>query len=242
MREDLARIVRDLGDALRAEADLPSGAHVLAPRAAPRSAPAGDRLLEIADAVRACTRCPLCRTRTNAVPGEGSPQTPLMVIGEAPGATEDRLGRPFVGAAGNLLDNMLKAIQIARDEVYITNVLKCRPPGNRDPEPAEKAACRGFLMAQIAAIRPKVILALGRHSAHLLLNTTRGILSLRGTEHAFEYDGGKATLLPMVHPAYLLKNPAAKRDAWEDMQLLHRRLREATGDWPPPIPPRPAKG
>ncbi|MHC4473013.1 MAG: uracil-DNA glycosylase [Planctomycetota bacterium] len=235
MREEIARIAADLRRALEAEADLPLAEHVLVPRAKPRPPPAHRTMERIAAEVRSCVRCSLCRGRTHAVPGEGPPDARLMVIGEAPGGDEDRQGRPFVGRAGALLTKMLAAINVRRDEVFIGNVLKCRPPKNRDPKPDEVAQCRRYLMAQIAALRPSVILTLGRFSAQLLLGTTRGILSIRGTPRPFPYEGGVATLLPSLHPAYLLRNDAAKREAWEDMKHLHRMLRERTGDWPPPI-------
>lgn len=235
MSRDLARIAEDLARTLAAEADQPGADGILVPRAKPRVEPKEALVERIAAAVRDCTRCGLCRTRTNAVPGEGSADAPLMIVGEAPGADEDRQGRPFVGRAGELLTRMLLAINVEREEIFIGNVLKCRPPNNRDPAPDEVTECRRYLAAQIRTIRPAVILTLGRHSAHLLLETTRGIMSLRGTPQRYRYEGGEAILLPTLHPAYLLRNPAAKREVWEDMQTLHRLLREATGDWPPPL-------
>jgi len=234
VREQIARLVRDLRTALAAEADLPAAAHVLVPRAEPRTPPAEAALAAIAAEVRACVRCELCRTRTQAVPGEGSAGARLVVVGEAPGADEDRQGLPFVGRAGEMLTNMLAGINISRDEIFIGNVLKCRPPGNRDPSPREVAECQRYLRTQIAAIRPLVILTLGRFAAQLLLGTTRGILSIRGTPRPFRYDGGVAVLLPTLHPSYLHRNPAAKREVWEDLKQLHGILREKTGDWPPP--------
>ncbi len=235
MREELSRIVHDLGDALRAEQDLPTGAHLLAPRAEVRRPKASDTLERIAAAVRVCARCRLSRTRMNAVPGEGNPESHLVIVGEAPGAQEDRQGHPFVGKAGDLLTKMLAAINIAREEIFIGNVLKCRPPENRDPAADEMSQCRRYLMMQIAAIRPKVILTLGRVATQLLLETTQGILSLRGIQRTFKYHEGEAILLPSLHPAYLLRNASAKRDAWEDMKTVHRLLRAATGDWPPEL-------
>lgn len=237
MSGDLARLARELAATLAAEADQPGAAGILVPRAKPRVEPKAALVERIAAAVRACTRCDLCRTRKNAVPGEGSADAPLMVIGEAPGADEDRQGQPFVGRAGELLTRMLVAINVPREEIFIANVLKCRPPGNRDPAPNEVAECRRWLALQVRTIRPAVILTLGRHSAQLLLETTRGIMSMRGTPQRYRFEGGEATLLPTLHPAYLLRNPAAKREVWEDMQTVHRLLREATGDWPPPLDP-----
>jgi len=239
VKREIARIAADLRRALQAEADLPPAAHVLVPRAEPRKPPAaeGPTLDTIADEVRSCVRCALCRTRTHAVPGEGPADSELMVVGEAPGADEDRQGRPFVGKAGQLLTRMLAGIKIDRDEVFIGNVLKCRPPGNRDPLPDEVAQCRRYLMAQIAAIRPAVLLSLGRFSTQLLLGTTRGITSLRGAPRPFSFEGGTTTILPSYHPSYLLRSPAAKREAWDDLKLLHGMLRERLGDWPPPLGP-----
>ena len=235
MREELSRLVRDLKDHLEAEMDLPTGAHLPVPRAEPRLPKASETLARVAAAVKTCARCRLSRGRLNAVPGEGNPESPLFLVGEAPGAEEDRQGRPFVGKAGELLTKMLKAINIEREEIFIGNVMKCRPPDNRDPAADEVAECRRYLMMQIAAIRPKVILTLGRVSTQLLLETPQGILTLRGVQRPFRYHGGEAILLPSLHPAYLLRNAAAKRDAWEDLQTVHRLLREKTGDYPPPL-------
>ncbi len=235
MREELSRLVSDLKDTLAAERDLPTGAHFLTPRGEPRRPKASDTLSRIGAAVMVCARCRLSRTRCNAVPGEGNPESPLLIVGEAPGAEEDRQGRPFVGKAGDLLTKMLKAIHVEREEIFIGNALKCRPPQNRDPAADELAECRRYLMMQIAAIRPKVILTLGRVSTQLLLQTSQGVLSLRGMQRPFPYHDGEAVLLPSLHPAYLLRNPAAKRDVWEDLKTVHRLLREATGDYPPPL-------
>jgi len=235
MREELARLVSGLKDTLAAERDLPTGAHVLTPRAEQRRAKASETLDRIGAAVKACARCRLSKTRCNAVPGEGNPESPLVIVGEAPGAAEDRQGRPFVGKAGDLLTKMLKAINVEREAIFIGNVMKCRPPDNRDPAADEVAECRRYLMMQIAAIRPKVILTLGRVSTQLLLETSQGILTLRGIQRRFKFHDGEAILLPSLHPAYLLRNAAAKRDAWEDLKTVHRLLREATGDFPPPL-------
>jgi DNA polymerase len=230
--DDLRRIASDLRRALAVYGEDPAKEHVVIPKAAPTPA---RTLARIARTVRSCTRCRLCRTRTRAVPGEGSPTARVMFVGEAPGADEDRQGRPFVGRAGDLLTDMLGAIKVDRKEVFIANVLKCRPPKNRDPSADEQVECRQYLDDQIAAIRPRFLVTLGRVPAHLLLKTSRGILSLRGSEHSFAYPGGTATLIPMLHPAYLLRRPEEKRKAWEDLKLLHRLLREETGDWPPPL-------
>jgi DNA polymerase len=144
-----------------------------------------------------------------------------MFVGEAPGADEDRLGRPFVGAAGHLLDKMIVAMGLARDQVFIANIPKCRPPGNRDPQEREVAACLPYLRAQIALIRPEVICSLGRHASHALLERKDPLGALRG--RFFEYRG--TLLLPTFHPSYLLRTPADKSAAWKDLQQIMRRLR-----------------
>ncbi len=169
------------------------------------------------EAVNICTRCRLSETRSNAVFGVGNRTADWMVIGEAPGAEEDRQGEPFVGRAGQLLNAMLKAIGLARDEVYIANILKSRPPQNRDPKPDEVAACEPFLLRQIQLIQPRIILALGRIAAQNLLKTATPIGKLRGQRYTY-----RGTTIPLVvtyHPAYLLRTPAEKRKAWEDLQF-----------------------
>lgn len=172
----------------------------------------------------ACTRCKLHGLgRTQVVFGVGNPDADLMFVGEAPGADEDRQGEPFVGRAGQLLTKIIEAIHLTRDQVYIANVIKCRPPGNRNPEWDEVAACEPFLFRQIDIIRPKVIVALGKFGAQTLLRTEEPISRLRG--RIFEYRGGK--LVPTFHPAYLLRNPASKREVWEDLKLVKRLLMEA---------------
>jgi DNA polymerase len=173
----------------------------------------------LAAAVAACTRCELHKTRTQAVLGVGDRHAEWLVVGEAPGAEEDRLGQPFVGQAGKLLDAMLAAIGQARGRnVYIANVLKSRPPGNRDPRPEEVAACLPYLERQIDLIRPKIILALGRFAAQSLLRTDTPIGRLRGRVH--EYRG--VPLVVTYHPAYLLRNPADKAKVWEDLVLARK--------------------
>jgi DNA polymerase len=153
--------------------------------------------------------------------GEGNPRPRLVVVGEAPGAEEDATGRPFVGAAGKLLTKMLAAIGLAREDVYICNLLKCRPPGNRDPRPDEVASCKPYLRAQIEALAPELILALGSPATRELLRTERGITSLRGRV-ARSPEGWR--VLPSYHPAYLLRHAPAKREAWEDLQKVAREL------------------
>lgn len=175
-------------------------------------------LSQLAQQIAGCTRCKLAPGRHLTVPGEGAPRARLMLIGEGPGGEEDRTGRPFVGAAGQLLDRILdKGMGLRREEVFIANVLKCRPPGNRDPEPDEVSACLPFLEAQIEAVGPELLLALGRHAAHALLETGASLQSLRGRIHT--RPNGNQAVLVTFHPAYLLRNPAAKKDCWQDIQL-----------------------
>ena len=174
--------------------------------------------------VNECRACGLCKQRKQAVFGVGSETGPWLFVGEGPGADEDEQGEPFVGQAGKLLDAMLAAIGIRRGrEVYIANVVKCRPPGNRTPTPEEAAACAHFLDRQIALIRPKVIVALGKTAAMRLLETESSLGSLRGRTHRY----GETPLVVTYHPAYLLRNLPDKAKAWEDLLLARRVLREA---------------
>jgi DNA polymerase len=175
--------------------------------------------------ILSCTRCALHKTRTQGVVGVGPQRTDWMVIGEAPGAEEDRRGEPFVGRAGHLLDAMLHAIGLSRGtNVYIANVLKSRPPGNRDPKPEEVAACLPYLMRQIALLRPRLMLAVGRIAAQNLLNTDMPLGRLRGQVHHF---GELNTpLIVTYHPAYLLRTPADKRKAWEDLKFARNVFRQ----------------
>ena len=168
-----------------------------------------------------CSRCKLCTLgRRQIVFGVGHPKAPLMFVGEAPGEDEDKQGEPFVGRAGQLLTKIIEAIGLTRDQVYIANVIKCRPPGNRNPEPDEVAACEPFLFRQIETIKPRVIVPLGKFAAQSLLKTTDPITRLRGRE--FQYRG--TVLIPTFHPAYLLRNPSAKREVWEDMKKVRALL------------------
>lgn len=167
-----------------------------------------------------CTRCKLCEKRTRIVFGVGDPNARLVLVGEAPGREEDRQGEPFVGEAGQLLDRILFAMGMKRSEVYICNVEKCRPPGNRDPEPDEIAACEPFLQRQLAAIEPEVIVSLGRIASQALLRDQTPISRLRGNWR--EYQG--IALMATFHPAYLLRNPTSKREVWEDMKQVMQRL------------------
>ncbi|WP_240356235.1 uracil-DNA glycosylase [Myxococcus eversor] len=163
-----------------------------------------------------CRRCKLCTGRKNIVFGTGNPRAELVFVGEGPGENEDLQGVPFVGAAGDLLTKMIEAMGFRRDDIYICNVVKCRPPGNRNPEPDEIAACEPFLRAQLAAIQPKVVVALGKFAAQTLLRDSTPITRMRGAWRVYE----GIQLMPTFHPAYLLRNPAEKRKAWEDLQAV----------------------
>ena len=167
-----------------------------------------------------CTRCKLHTGRNQIVFGVGNPSADLLFVGEAPGADEDMQGVPFVGRAGQLLTKIIEAIGLTRDEVYIANVIKCRPPGNRNPEPDEVEQCEPFLFRQIDAIKPKVIVALGKFAAQSLLRSAEPISKLRGREFPFR----DAVLMPTFHPAYLLRNPSAKREVWDDMKRVRELL------------------
>ncbi len=180
-------------------------------------------LSDIEQSIAACTACPLHTTATRPVPGEGNPDADFVCVGEAPGQNEDESGRPFVGPAGQLLDKILGAIELRREDVFICNVLKHRPPGNRNPLPAEVHACRPFLEQQLAVLKPRVILALGTFAAHTLLNTTQSLGALRGQVHW--YHG--VPLIVTYHPAALLRNEAWKRPTWQDVQLA-RRIHDAS--------------
>lgn len=174
------------------------------------------------DAVKKCSACRLHQTRTQTVFGVGNEHARLMIIGEAPGYYEDQQGEPFVGQAGQLLTAMLKAIGLSREEVYIANILKCRPPNNRDPLAEESTQCTPFLLQQIHLIQPKILLALGRIASHYLLKTSSALESLRGKIHTDAHTA--KPLIVTYHPAYLLRNPADKKKAWVDLQFLQRTL------------------
>jgi uracil-DNA glycosylase family 4 len=174
-----------------------------------------------------CTRCKLHTTRHSIVFGVGAPDAPLMFVGEAPGEQEDKRGEPFVGAAGQLLDKMIEAMGWTRNTVYIANTTKCRPPGNRNPQPDELASCMPFLHAQIASIAPRIIVALGRPASNQLLGTDAPISSLRGRWHDYPRltaDRHGLKIMPTFHPAYLLRDPAKKRAAWDDLKLVMAEL------------------
>ncbi|MFI4865801.1 MAG: uracil-DNA glycosylase [Steroidobacterales bacterium] len=175
--------------------------------------------------VSVCTRCELSKTRTQTVFGVGNPRAEIMVIGEAPGADEDRQGEPFVGRAGQLLNSMLRAIGHPRETVYIANVLKCRPPGNREPRPAEAACCLPYLQQQLDMIQPRLLVALGRVAAQNLLATDTPLARLRGQLHRI---GARATpLIVTYHPAYLLRSPTEKRKSWLDLKFIRAELARA---------------
>lgn len=185
-------------------------------------APPAERLTLLREAIGpACTRCKLHTLgRRQTVFGVGNPQARLMFVGEAPGEDEDLQGEPFVGRAGQLLTKIIEAIGMTRDQVYIANVIKCRPPGNRNPEPDEVETCEPFLFEQLAIVQPKIVVALGKFAAQSLLRTTEPISKIRG--RVFEWRG--ASLIPTFHPAYLLRNPPAKREVWEDMKKVRDLL------------------
>ena len=186
----------------------------------PDAASGQDRLDQIRADLGECTRCQLHTGRTTLVYGVGNPDAALMFVGEAPGREEDRQGIPFVGRAGQLLTKIIEAMHLSREEVFICNVLKCRPPGNRDPDPVEIASCEPFLKKQIAIVDPTIICALGRVAAHMLLKTTQSMRELRGRLH--QYEG--VPVIVTYHPSYLLRTPSAKRDVWEDVKRLRREF------------------
>ncbi|MDX2193450.1 MAG: uracil-DNA glycosylase [Gemmatimonadales bacterium] len=202
-------------------APYPDGLSVTAPAAGPEL-DALDSLEAVAEVIRSRHCCGLCATRTNAVPGEGNPRARLMLVGEGPGQNEDQTGRPFVGAAGQLLDTILESIHLPRPQVFIANVVKCRPPGNRKPLPDEMAACLPYLWRQVALVRPAVLLALGATAAEALLGAKRPLGELRGRVHRF----GGIPLIVTYHPAALLRNPNWKGPTWDDVRIA----RQLVGD------------
>ncbi len=214
--DEVSRSLRDVARSGTAGVDCsPATLEVLAgwgqrPLSRPES------LAEIRTDLGDCRRCKLCSSRTRIVFGQGNPRARLMFIGEGPGQDEDRAGEPFVGAAGQLLTKIIEAIKLTRAAVYIANVVKCRPPGNRQPEPDEIGTCMPFLERQIASIHPTHICLLGACAAQSVLRTTEPISRLRG--RFFDREGIR--VMPTFHPAYLLRNPEKKREVWEDMKLL----------------------
>ncbi len=186
--------------------------------------PAPDNWDQLIPAIASCQQCELAERCTQKVPGVGNRQADLMIIGEGPGMEEDRKGEPFVGRSGQLLDKMLAAIGLQREQVYITNIVKCRPPDNRDPKPAEAQACRGYLQSQIDLVAPKVILSVGRISAQNLLGLQQPVGKLIRQQHLLP--GTTIPLKVSYHPAYLLRTPSAKAIAWNDLKIVHRLLND----------------
>jgi DNA polymerase len=191
-----------------------------------------EELVRLYEEVRACTRCPLHETRTNAVFGAGDADAEVMFVGEAPGAEEDRQGLPFVGRAGQLLDQLLEEIGMSREQVFIANVLKSRPPGNRDPQPLEIEACRPYLFEQVRLIEPKVVCTLGNFATKLLSGNPTGITRVRGAPQVHRLGGRAVFLLPLFHPAAALRTPSVKETLRADIQTLPSLLAG-----PPPDPP-----
>ncbi len=180
----------------------------------------GDNLDEVASAIAACRKCFLCDGRTNTVPGEGSSRSGLMFVGEGPGQVEDETGRPFVGRAGELLNQIIRSIGLGREDVFIANAVKCRPPGNRKPLPDEIAACMPYLERQIDLVRPRVLVALGATAAEALLGTRRSLAELRGRVHSYR----SIPLVVTYHPAALLRNPNWKKPTWDDIRIARQLL------------------
>ena len=197
-----------------------------APGALTRGSIADMSLADLETTVAGCRLCPLAEGRTNAVFGVGNPHAPCMIIGEAPGAEEDARGEPFVGRAGRLLNAMLHAIGLSREEVYIANVVKCRPPKNRDPKPEEMAACAAYLRRQVSLVEPRVILAVGRIAAQNLVGSTMAIGRMRGQSYFYENpeNGASIPIVVTYHPAYLLRSPLEKRKSWEDLKRARELL------------------
>lgn len=221
----IAKIVRPFGapDALwRKDAPpIPGpGMMITPPSESVQRGAAWASLEAVASVVATCTGCPLCEGRTNTVPGEGNPSAKLMCVGEGPGESEDLSGRPFVGRAGELLNKILESIEVPRPEVYIANIVKCRPPRNRAPLPDERSACLPYLHRQIAIVRPKVLLALGGTAAEALLGVKKSLGDLRLRVHS--WDG--IPLIVTYHPAALLRNPNWKRPAWDDVRIARQLL------------------
>lgn len=234
VRRDAAAFVKQTRDYLEAQQQLGLDFVPGAPEVPKSNTPPSERQLllsgtlplgEIRQVLGDCTRCKLHPHRTQIVFGVGDPQADLVFVGEAPGADEDAQGEPFVGRAGQLLTRMIEAIGLRREEVYICNVLKCRPPGNRTPEADEIASCEPFLIAQLKALEPKLICALGGVAVSALLKTKTPLSKLRGGFH--DYHG--IPLLVTYHPAYLLRNPNEKKSAWQDLQTLQKEYIRLTG-------------
>lgn len=205
----------------------PAHARAAAPAAAPAATPKlsreerSQRLAVLAEEVKSCTKCRLHESRTNTAFSRGSEDAELVFVGEGPGAEEDRQGLPFVGPAGQLLDKMIAAMGYQRDEVYIANIVKCRPPNNRKPEPDEMEACMPYLQEQLELVSPKAMVALGGTGVQGLIGTRMGITRMRGTWKVYR---GRIPLMPTFHPAYLLRSPEKKRDVWNDLKEVMRKL------------------
>jgi uracil-DNA glycosylase family 4 len=226
-RQTRAEVIGALHDYVRylqrlgvSDLPWPGGDRGAPPAAAAPVHSAAAPLQELAARVRNCQNCRLHESRTQVVFGSGNPQADLVFVGEAPGQEEDRLGEPFVGAAGQLLTRIIAAMGLSREQVYILNVVKCRPPQNRNPLPDEVAACRPILLEQLACLRPRVLCALGTFAAQALLQTEERISRLRGRFHTM----GDIPVMPTYHPAYLLRNPQGKRAVWNDVQQIQRLL------------------
>jgi uracil-DNA glycosylase family 4 len=218
------------------KSDPPAAAPLRASDSQPRPN-AEPGLARIAAQIAQCQKCELAQTRTNTVPGEGNPRPRIAFVGEAPGEDEDRKGRPFVGRAGQLLDKIIAAMGLARSDVFICNILKCRPPGNRDPKPDEVEKCSPYLQEQLELLRPEIIVALGSHAAKTLLDTNLAIGKLRGRFHDYYFSPmlPPIKLMPTYHPAYVLRNytEQTRMQVWEDMQIVLKELGL-------PVPPRKA--
>lgn len=232
IRRDLIGVVRSLKSHVASARDARKGIHSFTLKTGlmtggkvqddePPSAEGSRSMLEdVRYRMGDCTRCPLHSGRRTIVFGEGNPEAQLLFVGEGPGEDEDRQGRPFVGRAGQLLTNIIKAMGLRRESVYIANIVKCRPPGNRTPKPEEVSACTPYLLGQIDAIRPRVICALGAVAARFFLQTEAPISALRGKFYTYR----NMDLMVTYHPAYLLRNPAAKKQVWEDVQQIMPKL------------------
>ena len=183
-------------------------------------------LTELYWEIALCQQCEIAKYRTKVVPGEGAENAEILFIGEAPGWHEDQQGRPFVGPAGQFLNELLASINMKREQVYIANVLKCRPPNNRDPKPEEVVCCEGYLQRQVALIKPKMILAVGRIAAHNLLKTDNSLAKLR--QRTYNYGPTETPLIVTYHPAYLLRSPREKRKAWQDLQYAVKVFKQLT--------------
>jgi len=229
----LPALPSDVAAASAPRPPAPPAPRVSAPNAAPPVAlatPQGPplsheeragRLTVLAETVKACTRCVLHEARTQTVFARGNGSSGLCFVGEGPGADEDAQGLPFVGPAGQLLDRMIAAMGIERDDVYVCNIVKCRPPKNRTPEPEEMSACMPYLAEQLSLVEPQVIVALGKTAVQGLFGTAEGITRIRGRWRLYQ---GRVAVMPTFHPAYLLRNPAAKREVWADLQLVLKHL------------------